>query len=262
MSESELVRKLAGRSIILVGIMGSGKSSVGRRLAARLGLDFVDADAEIESAAGMTIPEIFSRHGEPYFRDGERRVIDRLLKDRQLILATGGGAFMNVQTRAKIANAGISVWLKADHDVLMRRVRKRANRPLLQAADPDQVMRDLMEERYPVYATADVTVISGDGPHEKVIESVIEGLEHFLTEETPATGTALAKVYVDIADRAYDVIIGRDLLAQAGSYISRLDPKAGCAIVTDRNVADRHLATLTGSLDAHGIRHSEFILAP
>lgn len=262
MSDSELVRKLAGRSIILVGIMGSGKSSVGRRLAARLGLDFVDADSEIESAAGMTIPEIFTRHGEPYFRDGERRVIDRLLKDRQLVLATGGGAFMNAQTRTRIANAGISVWLKADHDVLMRRVRKRANRPLLQAADPDQVMRDLMDERYPVYATADVKVVSADGPHERVVDSVVEALAEHLQMEKPVDKANLARVHVDIADRAYDVVIGRNLLAEAASYIEKLDPRAACAIVSDRHVAAHHLATLTGSLDERNIRHSEFILEP
>ncbi|MDP4595138.1 MAG: shikimate kinase, partial [Beijerinckiaceae bacterium] len=180
MSESEFLKRLAGRSIILVGIMGSGKSSVGRRLAARLGLGFSDADIEIESAAGMSINEIFAQHGEPYFRDGERRVINRLLKQRQMVLATGGGAFMNEQTRAAIARSGISVWLKAEHDVLMRRVRKRANRPLLQSPDPDKVMQDLMDERYPVYATADITVISGDGPHDKAVDAVLDGLESYM----------------------------------------------------------------------------------
>ena len=130
-----ILRKLGGRSIVLVGMMGSGKTSVGRRLAARLGLDFADADAEIETAAGMSVPEIFAKHGEAYFRDGERRVVARLLEERQRVLATGGGAFMSPQTRENVAARGISIWLKADIDVLLRRVRKRSNRPLLANVD-------------------------------------------------------------------------------------------------------------------------------
>ena len=147
--------RLAGRSIVLVGMMGAGKTSIGRRLAAALGLAFVDADSEIETAAGMAIAEIFARHGETYFRDGERRVINRILSENQIVLATGGGAFMNAATRARIAERGISIWLKADVAVLLQRVRKRANRPLLQAQDPEQVLRQLTDERYPVYALAD-----------------------------------------------------------------------------------------------------------
>ena len=131
-STIEAVRAALGqRSIVLVGLMGAGKSTVGRRLAARLDLPFRDADAEIEAAAGMSISEIFAVHGEPYFRDGERRVIARLLQEGPIVLATGGGAFMNAETRARIAETAISVWLRADFEVLMRRVRKRANRPLL-----------------------------------------------------------------------------------------------------------------------------------
>lgn len=262
MHDSELVKKLAGRSIILVGIMGSGKSSVGRRLASHLGLEFVDADVEIEAAAGMSIAEIFAQHGEPYFRDGERRVINRLLNQRQLVLATGGGAFMNEQTRAAIARAGISVWLKADHDVLMRRVRKRATRPLLQSPNPDLVMRQLMDERYPVYATADITVMSDDGPHDTVIEAVLNDLEHSLNSEPKADSATISSVHVDIADRAYDVMIGRGLIADTGRYISKLAPTAGCAIVTDENVARHHLQTLTQSLDHHNIRHETIVLKP
>ncbi len=150
--------RLGRRSIVLVGLMGAGKSTVGRRLAQGLGLPFRDADHEIEAAAGMTIPEIFSIHGETHFRDGERRVIARLLQEGPLVLATGGGAFMNDETRLRISQAGISIWLKADLDVLMRRVRKRSTRPLLQNADPEGTMRRLMEVRYPIYATADLTV--------------------------------------------------------------------------------------------------------
>lgn len=172
----DLRDRLGRRSIVLVGLMGCGKSSVGRRLAQRLGLPFVDADDEIERAAGKTITEIFSDHGEPYFRDGERRVIARLLGQGPQVLATGGGAFMNEQTQSAISAHGLSVWLKADLPVLMRRVAKRSNRPLLKTADPEGVMRQLMDARYPVYAKADITVVSRDVPHDVMAEDVIAAL--------------------------------------------------------------------------------------
>ena len=169
---------LGQRSVVLVGMMGSGKSSVGKRLGARLGLPFVDADTQIETAAGMSIPDIFAQRGETEFRDGERRVIARILTTRSpLVLATGGGAYMNADTRARIAELGISVWLKADVDVLMRRVRKRSNRPLLRTADPEGTMRRLLAEREPVYSQADITVISSDDPHEVVVEAALAELE-------------------------------------------------------------------------------------
>ena len=167
---------LGRRSVVLIGMMGAGKSSVGRRLAARLGIPFVDADIEIEKAAGMTIPEIFSSHGEPYFRAGESRVIARLLEGGPQVLATGGGAFMNVDTRATIRNKGISVWLRATLEVLSRRVKRRSDRPLLKDADPVETLRRLMDERYPVYAEADLTVESRDVPHEAIVDEIIEGL--------------------------------------------------------------------------------------
>lgn len=163
---------LNDKVIVLVGLMGAGKSTVGKRLAERLSLPFIDSDAEIEQAAGMPIPEIFRVHGEPAFRDGERKVIARLLQDGPLVVATGGGAYMNAQTRDAIASRGISVWLKADLPVLMRRVRRRANRPLLQAPDPEAVMRDLIAQRYPIYAGADVTVVSADMPHDHVAAAI------------------------------------------------------------------------------------------
>ncbi|MGO4707012.1 shikimate kinase [Microvirga sp. 2MCAF38] len=169
-------RRLGARSLVLVGLMGAGKSTVGRRLAQKLGLPFRDADHEIEAAAGMTIPDIFAIHGEAHFRDGERRVIGRLLQDGPMVLATGGGAFMNAETRAGIAQSGISIWLRADLDVLMKRVRKRTNRPLLQSPDPEGTMRKLMEERHPIYATADLTVDSHEAPHDRVVIDVIDAL--------------------------------------------------------------------------------------
>jgi shikimate kinase len=167
---------LGSRSIVMVGLMGCGKSSIGRRLASALDLPFVDADEEIERAALKTIPEIFADHGEAYFREGERKVIKRLLASGPQVLATGGGAFMNPDTREAIKAAGISVWLRADLDVLMRRVAKRDNRPLLKADDPVAVMKGLMEQRYPVYAEADVTVESRDTAHEVIVGEIITAL--------------------------------------------------------------------------------------
>ena len=165
------------RAIVLVGMMGSGKSSVGRRLATKLGLPFVDADTEIETAAGMTIPEIFAQRGETEFRNGERRVISRILTTRSpLVLATGGGAFMNAETRARIADLGISIWLKAEPEVLMRRVRKRSNRPLLQTANPEETLRRMLGEREPVYALSDLTLVSRDEPHDVVVTAAIAAL--------------------------------------------------------------------------------------
>ena len=164
------------RTIVLVGLMGAGKSAIGRRLAQRLGVPFRDADTEIESAAGRTIEEIFAEHGEAYFRDGERKVIARLLEGPVHVLATGGGAFMDPETRARIRAHGRSIWLRADVDVLLKRVRKRNNRPLLKQGDPREVLERLVALRYPVYAEADIVVDSIDGPHEAVVEAIIEAL--------------------------------------------------------------------------------------
>jgi shikimate kinase len=171
--ESALGAALGQRSIVLIGMMGAGKSSIGRRLAARLGIPFVDADAEIETAASMTIPEIFATHGEPYFRAGEARVIARLLDGGPQVLATGGGAFMNPETRAAIGAKGISVWLKAPLDVLLKRIRRRADRPLLATDDPEATLNKLIAERYPVYALADITVESRDVPHEAIVGEIV-----------------------------------------------------------------------------------------
>lgn len=167
---------LGTRSIVLVGLMGAGKSSIGRRLAHQLGLPFVDADTEIEKAADLTIPEIFDRHGEAYFRSGEVRVVARILDAGPQVLATGGGAYMNADTRARIRARGISVWLKADLEVLMKRVKRRGDRPLLKADDPQAVLKRLMDERYPVYAEAELTVLSREATHEEVVEDVIRAL--------------------------------------------------------------------------------------
>ncbi len=165
------------RTIVLVGLMGAGKTSIGRRLAGRLHLDFVDADREIEAAAGCTIEEIFDLHGEAAFRDGERRVIARLLNEPTQVLATGGGAFMAPETRQVIAAHGRSVWLRATLDVLHRRVMRRSNRPLLKRGDPREILSRLIDQRYPIYATADITVDSIDEPHEAMVDKIIAALK-------------------------------------------------------------------------------------
>lgn len=173
---------LRRRTIALVGLMGVGKSSVGRRLANALGLPFRDADAEVESAAGRSIPEIFADLGEPAFRDGERRVIGRLLEGPPHVLATGGGAFMNPETRALIKERALSVWLKADLEVLARRIGRKDNRPLLVGKDPMDVLRAQAEVRYPAYAEADIAVETGDAAHHVTVAQVIAALKSHLGE--------------------------------------------------------------------------------
>jgi shikimate kinase len=182
-STPAVMHRLGDRSIVLVGMMGVGKSSVGRRLAARLAISFVDADAEIEKAAGMSIAEIFARHGEAYFRSGEARVIARLLESGPQALATGGGAFMNADTRALIKLKGISIWLRAEVEVLLRRTGKRRNdRPLLQTADPAETLRALLAEREPTYALADLTVQSREVAHDAIVSDILTALDSFLKD--------------------------------------------------------------------------------
>ncbi len=164
------------KAVVLVGLMGAGKTSVGRRLASRLGVAFVDADAEIETAAGCTIAELFETHGEAAFRDGERRVIARLLDNQPGVLGTGGGAFLDPETRAKVAEKGVSVWLRATLDVLTARCARRNNRPLLWHGDPREILGRLIDERYPVYAEADIVVDSVNGPHDVVVDKIIKAL--------------------------------------------------------------------------------------
>ena len=196
--EAEVTSALGTRSVVLIGMMGAGKSTIGRRLAARLRLPFLDADTEIETAAAMSIPDIFEIHGEPHFRDGEARVIARLLDGGSCVLATGGGAFMREETRDRIQRQAISIWLKADADIIMRRVRRRADRPLLQTADPAATIERLIGERDPFYGMADLTVWSRDVPHEKIVDECIDALHALLCgagaapaiNETPDTMNA------------------------------------------------------------------------
>jgi shikimate kinase len=178
--EAEIMAALGTRSLVLVGMMGAGKSTIGRRLSARLRLPFLDADTEIEAAAGMSIPDIFESHGEPHFRDGEARVIARLLDSGPAVLATGGGAFMREETRNRIRSKAVSIWLKADADIIMKRVKRRADRPLLQTTDPAATVGRLIDEREPVYQHADLTIWSRDVPHEKIVDECMDALHTLL----------------------------------------------------------------------------------
>jgi shikimate kinase len=178
--EADIVAALGRRLVVLVGMMGAGKSTIGRRLAARLGIPFVDADAEIELAHRMPIPDIFETYGEAYFRDGEARVIARLLEAGPTVLATGGGAFMREETRRRICDKAVSIWLRADVDIIMRRVRRRADRPLLQTADPEATVSRLISEREPVYQIANLTIASREVPHDKIVDECVDALHTYL----------------------------------------------------------------------------------
>ena len=183
-----VLSRLGDRCIVLLGMMGAGKTSIGRRLATVLHLPFVDADVEIERAANLSIPEIFSHYGEAHFREGERRVVARLLSSGPAVLATGGGAFICEETRARCREHGVTVWLKADVSVLLERVRKKGNRPLLEKPDPDGVMRQLLAEREPVYALADIAVASREGPHHALVGEIIAALDAHLAKEPALAG--------------------------------------------------------------------------
>ena len=230
---------IAGRSIVLVGLMGAGKTSIGRRLAARLGLPFRDADQEIELAAGCTIPELFARYGEAAFRDGERRVIRRLLAGDPMVLAYGGGAFMDPQTRESTRAEAISVWLRCTLPTLVRRVATRDNRPLLAGRDREETLRDLMQQRYPVYAEADVIVDCGDEPPDHTTTGVMNAL----LDWKPAR-----RLHVVLPSTSYDVVIGDNLLSRAGALLAPRLPQKRAVVITDRNVASLHLQTLLDGL--------------
>jgi 3-dehydroquinate synthase len=247
----DLPEALAGRSIVLVGLMGAGKTSIGRRLAARLGLPFRDADAEIELAAGCTIPELFSRYGESDFRAGERRVIRRLLSGDPLVLAFGGGAFMDRETRAAVRDEAISVWLRCPLETLLRRVAGRDNRPLLADGDPVEILQRLMDIRYPVYAEADVIVDCMDESPDATTARVLNKL---LAWRSPR------RLSVVLPSTSYDVVVGDELLARAGAMLApRMDQKRA-VVVTDAAVARLHLPTLLRGLASTGVSTSQIVV--
>lgn len=185
---AELLARLGGRSIVFIGLMGAGKTAIGRKVAQALGLPFIDSDHEIETVSRMTVPELFERYGEPEFRALEERVVGRLVKDGPQVLSTGGGAYMNANTRQAIARDGISVWLKADLDTLMARVARKPNRPLLKNADPRGVMQRLIDERYPVYGQCDITVMTRDAKREEIMAEVIGAIDQWLAGESGGEG--------------------------------------------------------------------------
>ena len=244
---------MAGRSIVLVGLMGAGKTSIGRRLAARLGLPFRDADAEIELAAGRTIAELFERFGEREFREGERRVIRRLLAGDPLVLASGGGAFMDAEPRATVRREAVSIWLRCRLPVLLHRVAGRLHRPLLNQQNPEEVLRGLMAIRHPVYAEADIAVECGDDSPDITTEHVAEALLAF----RPPRRLSLA-----LSTGAYDVVVGEGLLARAGALLAPVLPQKRAVIVTDANVGPLHLPALLRGLDATACETRTITVAP
>jgi shikimate kinase/3-dehydroquinate synthase len=274
-----VLARLGERSIVLVGMPGAGKSTIGRRLASLLRLPFVDADHEIERAAAMTIPEIFEKFGEAEFREGEKRVIARLLEGGRQVIATGGGAFMAEETRTAVAARAVSVWLKADVETLIGRVRRKSNRPLLAGADPEGALRRLLAAREPVYATADVTVQSRDVAHDDVVAALLAALARSAGDHAPdaapplrrdrpmSPAPALARaaadpetVTVGLGARAYDILIGRGL--DAGAEIAARFPGARASIVTDEAVAAHHLAAFSDSLAAAGLEPHAILVPP
>jgi shikimate kinase / 3-dehydroquinate synthase len=276
-SDAALVAALGTRSIVLVGMMGAGKSSIGRRLAARLGIPFVDADHEIEAAARMTIQDIFAAYGEASFRSGEMRVIARLLEAGPQVVATGGGAFIHPETRSTIRRSGVSIWLKADLDVLLRRVKRRNDRPLLKTGDPSETLTKLLTEREPIYAQADATVHSREVPHEMILEEILAALAARLgfgdgaRAPAPDRGPAMTApmrspqpdvVHVPLGPRGYDVVIGRGILPGLGERMASLKPGASAAVVTDSTVATHHLGAAQAALERAGIRPVPIVVPP
>jgi shikimate kinase/3-dehydroquinate synthase len=239
---------LAGRSIVLVGLMGAGKTSIGRRLAARLGLPFRDADAEIELAAGCSVRELFENFGERYFRDGERRVIRRLLAGEPLVLATGGGAYMDAETRAIVRRDAICVWLRVKLPTLLRRVANRTHRPLLNAGNPAEVLATLMDQRHPVYAQADVIVDCTDESPDTTTAHVLDAL---------AAWKSPRRLSLALSSGSYEVVVGEDLLARAGALLAPVLQQPRAVVITDETVGKLHLQTLLDGLTqtAIAVRH-------
>ena len=266
MTEAETIdlarKRLGRRTIVLVGLMGCGKSSIGRRLATRLGLPFADADEEIERAAAKTINEIFEDHGEAHFRDGERRVISRLLSNGPQVLATGGGAYMNAETRQRIREAGLSIWLRAELPVLLRRVARRDSRPLLRNGNVEATMLKLIETRYPVYAEADMTVESRDEPHDVIVSEIVNRLASATFSDTSDPVPGARSVPVPLGGRSYDVLIGSGLLRDAGRLIKSRLGNVRCGVVTDENVAHHHLRSLEDALKSEGLHAGSIVMKP
>ncbi|WP_284947617.1 3-dehydroquinate synthase [Acidisoma cladoniae] len=245
--------RLLGRSVVLVGLMGAGKTAVGKRLAQRLGLPFVDTDQEIESAAGYTVSEIFERFGEPAFRDVERRVLRRLLEGPRVVLATGGGAFMDRETRAMVRDKGLSIWIRAPLPLLLKRVAGRSHRPLLMSGEPATILQGLMDLRHPTYAEADITMDSRDEPVDAMATRTADAV---LAHKPPT------RVTVSLSDGGYDVVIGTGLLARAGGLLAQVLPQRRAIVVTDNTVAALHLDALRVGLEGAGFTVGTIAVPP
>lgn len=248
----------SGRSIVLVGLMGAGKTTIGRRLAARLDLPFRDADIEIEQAAGRSIAEMFALWGETEFREGERRVISRLLSEGPVVLATGGGAFMDPRTRQAIRAQALSVWLRCPLATLVRRVSGRTHRPLLAGGNAREILEGLMRVRHPVYAEADIVIDCDDDGTEHTTRTVLAALTGYRRVGTPPPRS----VHVALRRGAYDILIGPDVIRRAGCLLSEVLPQKRAMIVTDETVAALHLPALRGALQAAGIDAGVIVVPP
>ena len=242
-----------GPTIVMVGLMGAGKTAIGRRLALRLGLPFRDADHEIEVAAACTVAEFFERFGEAAFRAGERRVIKRLLAGPPCVLSTGGGAFMDPETRAAIKAAARSVWLRCSLSTLVHRTAGRQHRPLLRTGDPASVLAELMRVRHPVYAEADLVVECGDDSPDVTMARVVSALQAY---------SPPMRVAVSLAAAPYEVLIGDGLIARAGAWLAGVLPQKRVVVVTDETVAGLHLPVLMASLAETGFDARQIVVAP
>jgi shikimate kinase/3-dehydroquinate synthase len=251
-SPDDEIPALAGRSLVLIGLMGAGKTSVGRRLAARLALPFLDADAEIETAAGLDIAELFARYGEREFRDGERRVIQRLLAGPPMVLATGGGAFLDPATRAEISARAVSLWLRCPIPVLARRVAGRTHRPLLAGGDPAEILTRLQAERAPLYAEADIIVDCEDETLEATTRRVFAAI---------AGHRPPRRLRVPLATQPYDIVVGEGLIDRAGALLAPILPQKRAVVISDATVAPLYLARLEASLAATAIACESLIVA-
>jgi shikimate kinase/3-dehydroquinate synthase len=240
------------RSIVLVGLMGAGKTSVGRRLALRLGMPFRDADHEIEVASGCSVSEFFARYGEAEFRIGERRVISRLMAGPPCVLATGGGAFMDPETRALIRRGALSVWLRCPLHILVRRTSARTHRPLLRTGDPAQILANLMALRHPVYAEADAVVDCSEDSPDITTGRVLDAV---MGHKPPL------RVDVSLSAATYQVVIGDGLIGRAGAYLASVLPQKRAVIVTDENVARLHLPALLAGLTEAGFDLRQVVVA-
>ncbi len=241
------------QSIVLVGLMGAGKTAIGKRLAARVGLPFFDGDQEIEQAAGITISEIFQKHGEAHFRAGEKRVIQRLLSQGPIVLAPGGGAFLDPDTRDLIRERAVSVWLNCPVPVLINRVRGRGHRPLLTGGDPSEILQKLSAERNPIYALADIMIHGSEDPPEVTTEKVLEALE---------THVPIRRIKICLSQTDYDVVIGTNLLPRAGALMRPAMPSSRCVVITDETVASLHLQEFQQSMLDLGIIHDTIVVPP